>query len=123
MSDPRTHDLLIDGLAVATAAHSAVHGPATGAVVGHAPIATAGQVNAAVVAARAAFPGWAATSDEARKAVCAGIGDLVDAHAEELARLLSRAQGKPLGGFSARYEAGVAAIWAAMPPRSTCRSR
>ncbi len=112
MSDARAYDLVIDGRAVATAAHAAVHDPATGAVVGHAPVATAGQVDAAVAAAKAAFPGWAATSDEARKAACVAMGDLIEAHAEELAQLLSREQGKPLGGLGARFEVGGAAAWA-----------
>lgn len=112
MSDAKTHDLLIDGRRVATAAHVAVLDPATGTVAGHAPVASAAQVDAAVAAAKAAFPGWAATSDDARKAACAAMADLIDAHAEELAKLLSREQGKPLNGFGARYEVGGAAAWA-----------
>ena len=112
MSDVKTHDLLIDGEAVPTTAHVAIHDPATGALVGHAPVATAAQVDAAVAAAKSAFPGWAATSDDARKAACGAMGDLIERHAEELAELLSREQGKPLGGFGARYEVGGAAAWA-----------
>ena len=112
MTDAKTYDLLIDGRAVATAAHGAVLDPATGAVVGHAPVATAEQVNAAVAAAAAAFPGWAATGDDVRKAACAAMGDLIERHAEELAHLLSREQGKPLGGTGARFEVGGAAAWA-----------
>ncbi|WP_375398733.1 aldehyde dehydrogenase family protein [uncultured Sphingomonas sp.] len=111
MSSATSYNLLIDGRGVATA-HVAVLDPATGAVVGHAPVATAAQVDAAVAAAKAAYPGWAATSDDARKAACAAMADLIEAHAEELAQLLSREQGKPLGGFGARYEVGGAAAWA-----------
>lgn len=112
MSYAHAYALLIDGRAVATTAHVAVLDPATGAVVGEAPVATGGQVDAAVAAAKAAFPGWAATSDDARKAACAAIADLIDTHAEDLAQLLSREQGKPLGGFGARFEVGGAAAWA-----------
>ena len=109
--DAATYTLVIDGRAVATAEHVDVRDPATGAVVGHAPVATGEQVDAAVAAAKAAFPGWAATSDDTRKAACVAMGALIEHHAEELAHLLSREQGKPLGGFGARFEIGGAAAW------------
>lgn len=111
-TDAKTFDLVIGGRAVATVDHAAIHDPATGAVVGHVPIAAPAQVEAAIAAAVAAFPPWAAASDDMRKAACAAIGDLIDAHADELADLLSREQGKPLGGLGARFEIGGAAAWA-----------
>lgn len=113
MRDVKAFSLIIDGRAVPTSAYSAVLDPATEGVVGQAPLATVQHIEAAVAAAKAAFPGWAAKSDIDRKAVCAAIAALIERNAEELAHLLSREQGKPLGGFGARYEVGGAAAWAA----------
>ena len=39
------------------------------------------------------------------------VADAVDAHAEALAQLLSREQGKPLNGPNARFEVGGASAW------------
>lgn len=110
--EPKNYHLSIGGQAVATADHTAILDPATGMIVGHAPVATAQQVQAAIAAASAAFPAWAAETDAVRKTACTAMADLIEAHAEELAELLSREQGKPLGGFGARFEVGGAAAWA-----------
>jgi acyl-CoA reductase-like NAD-dependent aldehyde dehydrogenase len=50
-----------------------------------------------VAAAKAAFPGWAATPVDERRAVLRTIADRIDAYADELARLLTKEQGKPIG--------------------------
>lgn len=105
-------DLTIDGKPVATEARFAVMNPATGAVVGHAPNATPADLDRAVAAARAAQPGWAALPDADRAAACAAIARLLTDHAEELARLLTQEQGKPLNGLGSRWEMGGAAAWA-----------
>ena len=105
-------DLTIDGKPVATEARFAVMNPATGAVVGHAPNATPTDLDRAVAAARAAQPGWAALPDADRAAACAAIARLLTDHAEELARLLTQEQGKPLNGLGSRWEMGGAAAWA-----------
>ena len=62
------------------------------------------------VAASAQIP-WAAADDSERRAVLRAIADDVDAHAEELARLLSRETGKPLNGLNARFELGACSLW------------
>lgn len=59
--------------------------PATGDVLGHASDATEFELNAAVTAAKAAFPAWAATSGDKRKAILHRIADLIEARAEEIA--------------------------------------
>ena len=59
--------------------------PATGEVLGQARDATEGESNAAVAAAKAAFPGWAATSGEKRRAILHRVADLIEARAEEIA--------------------------------------
>ena len=73
------------------------------------PCATRGDLDAAVAAARAAFPAWRATSIAERQAVVAAFGAKVAEHADELARLLTAEQGKPLR--DATEEVMGAAYW------------
>jgi succinylglutamic semialdehyde dehydrogenase len=55
----------------------------------------AGDVDAAVRAARAAAPGWAATPLDARIAIAKAFQAAVNARAEDFARLIARETGKP----------------------------
>ena len=58
-----------------------------------------------------AFKTWSRTSDAERKAACHAIGKAFEQHAEELARLLTLEQGKPLNGLGSRFELGGAQAW------------
>ncbi|EKF18110.1 aldehyde dehydrogenase family protein [Nitratireductor pacificus] len=102
---------IIDGRSVAAAQSLPVHDPASGALVGQMPLGTAEDLDAAVAAARAAFPGWAATPDAERKAACNRIADVLEANIAGLAPLLTAEQGKPLGGLGSQWEIGGAAAW------------
>lgn len=96
--------------------------PATGTVVGLAPVHTVDDLEAAVTAAQQAQKGWAALGHAARSEVMLKVADAIDASAEALAQLLSREQGKPLNGPNARFEVGGAAGWlraAATTPMET----
>ncbi|GAB3596088.1 aldehyde dehydrogenase family protein [Microbacterium tumbae] len=84
---------------------------ATGETIGHAPIHTVTDLDAAVARARAAQPAWAALGHAERARILNEIADDIEANAEELAVLLSREQGKPLDGPNARFEVGAAAVW------------
>ncbi len=68
--------------------------PATATVFARCPLATPTHLDAAVAAARAAFPAWAATPVDERAAKLLAFGDALQAHREELGALLSREQGK-----------------------------
>ena len=59
--------------------------------------ASKAQLDAAVAAAKAAFPAWSKTPIAERKAVIAKIAGVIEANAGELARLLTQEQGKPIG--------------------------
>ncbi|MDZ5076395.1 aldehyde dehydrogenase family protein [Nesterenkonia sp. HG001] len=85
--------------------------PATGEVVGRVPEATEKDLDAAVARAKAAQPGWAARSDDDRAGLLNAAAEAIEAHAEELAVLLSREQGKPLNGPNARFEVGACVAW------------
>ena len=65
-------------------------------VVGLYTRATADQANEAIAAARAAFPVWSRSPLEQRLGILNAIGEELIARKEELGRLLSREEGKPL---------------------------
>ncbi|MBO1741236.1 aldehyde dehydrogenase family protein [Leifsonia sp. TF02-11] len=102
---------LLDRVSAPEGEGRAIHDPATGAVIGNAPEATVEELDAAIARARAAQPAWEALGHEARSAALNAAADAVDARAEELARLLSREQGKPLNGPNARFEIGACSAW------------
>ncbi|MES2434031.1 MAG: aldehyde dehydrogenase family protein [Pseudomonadota bacterium] len=102
---------IINGKAQASAAHFDVLNPSTGGVVGKAPRATAADVAAAIAAAKAAFPAWAAQPDPARQDALRAMAKVIEANAEELARLLTLEQGKPLAGLGSRFEVGACIGW------------
>jgi acyl-CoA reductase-like NAD-dependent aldehyde dehydrogenase len=89
--------LLIDGQLVDTSAQLDVVNPATGAVFAHCPSAGAAELDAAVAAARRAFPAWKALSFAARAEYIARFAAALEAEKEPLARLLTQEQGKPVG--------------------------
>jgi malonate-semialdehyde dehydrogenase (acetylating)/methylmalonate-semialdehyde dehydrogenase len=66
----------------------------TGAVIAEAPCCTVDEVNSAVAAAKAAFPGWSTTPVQNRTAVMFRFRALLDAHLEELALSVSTELGK-----------------------------
>ncbi|MFL5709287.1 MAG: CoA-acylating methylmalonate-semialdehyde dehydrogenase [Chloroflexota bacterium] len=71
-----------------------VFDPATGAVTKHVDFASREEVDAAVAAAKAAFPAWRATSLSKRTDVMFRIRNLVEAHRTDIAALLTAEHGK-----------------------------
>jgi len=70
--------------------------PATQKLLATTPIATAAEMKAAVDAAKAAFPKWAATSVSNRARVMFKLQALIREHEDELAALLSAEHGKTI---------------------------
>ena len=70
--------------------------PATDVVFASVPDGTAADARAAVDAAHAAFPAWRGVPAKQRAMIIKRWNDLVMAHQEDLGRLISREQGKPL---------------------------
>jgi acyl-CoA reductase-like NAD-dependent aldehyde dehydrogenase len=89
-------NLLIDGKMVAGDQTMPVINPATEEAFADCPRASVGQLNQAVAAAKAAFPGWAATPIGERRKAIAQIADIIEQNSGELARLLTQEQGKPI---------------------------
>jgi acyl-CoA reductase-like NAD-dependent aldehyde dehydrogenase len=90
------YKLLINGEMVDGDLTMDVVNPATEEKLADCPRASESQLNAAVAAAKAAFPRWSKTAIDERKAVVLKIADVVEANAAELAQLLTKEQGKPL---------------------------
>lgn len=86
--------MLIDGQRVGGATFDVVN-PATEQVIAQVPDATPEQLDQAVAAARAAFPAWAATPIDERRAKLHALGEAVLARADDFMRLLTQEQGKP----------------------------
>ncbi|MEU7860832.1 gamma-aminobutyraldehyde dehydrogenase [Nonomuraea sp. NPDC049141] len=70
--------------------------PATGRTIAHAPRSWPADVDRAVAAAGAAFPGWAATTPGERALALLKLADAIEEHGAELAELESANAGKPL---------------------------
>ncbi|MEV1246136.1 gamma-aminobutyraldehyde dehydrogenase [Nonomuraea sp. NPDC049750] len=70
--------------------------PATGETIAQAPRSGPEDVDRAVAAAKAAFPGWAETTPGQRALALLKLADAIEEHAAELAGLESANAGKPL---------------------------
>ena len=71
-----------------------VYNPATGEQSGEVDFASAAEVDLAVAAAAAAFPGWRATSLSRRAEVMFHLRELIDANRKEIASILTAEHGK-----------------------------
>ena len=89
---------LIAGKAVAGSSgrFGDVYDPATGQVTRQVALANRAEVDAAVTAAAAAFPAWAATPVARRARVMFRFKQLLEAHADELTRIITSEHGKVL---------------------------
>ncbi|HSG00332.1 MAG TPA: CoA-acylating methylmalonate-semialdehyde dehydrogenase [Vicinamibacterales bacterium] len=73
-----------------------VYNPARGVVIAHTPLSTAQDVDAAVQAAAAAYPGWSETPPVVRARAMFRFKALLEDHFEELARTVTTEHGKTL---------------------------
>nr|WP_047167506.1 aldehyde dehydrogenase family protein [Sphingomonas sp. Y57] len=103
------YSMTIDGRAVDTAARLKVIDPATERSITSVPDAGAAELDAAVAAARAAFPGWRGLALDERRALLRAIAGAISDNIESLAKLLTAEQGKPLA--EARGELEGASYW------------
>ncbi len=95
---------------VAPPEHLTILDPSTGEEVGTIPTGNEATVDAAVQAARAAAPAWAATPAGDRAAALKRIAAAVRADAERLAALNAQESGKLVGDARGGVEAGAGAI-------------
>ncbi|TDD93651.1 aldehyde dehydrogenase family protein [Actinomadura rubrisoli] len=100
--------MTIGGAAVRATGTFGVINPATGEVAERAPDASRDQLDAAMTAARAAYPAWR-RDEAARREALLAAADLLFARSEEIGRILTLEQGKPL--TDATMEVVGAGVW------------
>jgi 5-carboxymethyl-2-hydroxymuconic-semialdehyde dehydrogenase len=88
---------LINGQKVDSKEHFDTVNPATGEVIDQVASGGKDEVNAAVAAAKAAYPSWAATPAKERARLMRNVGDLIARHVPELAELETRDCGQVIG--------------------------
>ncbi|MGE0878761.1 MAG: CoA-acylating methylmalonate-semialdehyde dehydrogenase [Acidimicrobiia bacterium] len=87
-----------------------VYNPATGQVSGQVAFAAPDEVDSAVAVAKAAFPDWRDTSLANRSRVLFAFRQLVDAHTDELAALITAEHGKTLPDARGEVARGLEVI-------------
>ena len=90
------YKMLINGQLVAGDSAIDVINPANETVIDQCPVASQQQLDDTVDAARTAFKAWSRTSIEERAAKINQMVEVIGEHADELARILTLEQGKPL---------------------------
>ena len=109
----KKYDMTIGGQTVAADSYTDIRNPAnTEEVVGQAPVGTKAHLDQAVDAAAKAFESWRYSGDQERVDACNAIAQVCTDNAEELAVLLTKEQGKPLGGLGSQFEMGGCGAWA-----------
>jgi malonate-semialdehyde dehydrogenase (acetylating)/methylmalonate-semialdehyde dehydrogenase len=87
-----------------------VYNPATGAVRRQVAMATAAEVSEAVAAAKAAFPGWAATPPHIRARVLFRFRELVERHGDHLAAIINAEHGKVISDARGEVTRGLEVV-------------
>jgi len=84
--------------------------PANGRTVGTAPMLGATETRAAIEAANRAWPAWRAKTAKERSAILRKWNDLMLAHVDDLALILTSEQGKPLAEAKGEVTIGAAYV-------------
>ncbi|OZB46474.1 MAG: succinate-semialdehyde dehydrogenase (NADP(+)), partial [Thiomonas sp. 14-66-4] len=87
---------LIDGHWVESANTVPIHDPATGRLLAQVPRLGAAEAETAIAAAERAWPAWRALTAKQRGGVMRRWFELLMQHADDLARIMTAEQGKPL---------------------------
>ena len=89
---------------------SDVFNPATGVAIRQAPLASAADVDAAVAAAKAAYPAWRGTPPLRRARILTRFRELMESQRDELARLASEEHGKTLADAAGSVQRGIEVV-------------
>jgi malonate-semialdehyde dehydrogenase (acetylating)/methylmalonate-semialdehyde dehydrogenase len=84
-----------------------VFNPATGQLVARVPISTTEEVNAAIRAAKEAFPAWRATPPVTRARYLFNLKELLEEHFEELSRVQTQEHGKTIDESRGETRRGI----------------
>ena len=124
-TDTRLLGNYIGGRWVAAAAtdNLPVTNPATGEALARVPLSGRDDVDAAVAAAKAAFPAWRSRSTIERARWLYGFRQVMEEHADELARSVTREMGKTLPDARAEVGRAIEMIEAACAVPQTMQGR
>ena len=113
---PETVALWVNGRTqkASSARSGDVTNPATGRIVRQVPFCNEADISAAVAAAKAAFPAWRDTPPLRRARVLMRYRELIDAHRDELARLITEEHGKTLPDAAGSVQRGLEVVEFAM---------
>jgi malonate-semialdehyde dehydrogenase (acetylating) / methylmalonate-semialdehyde dehydrogenase len=87
-----------------------VYNPATGEVAAQVPLASTAELNAAVEAAKAAFPDWAATPPLTRARIMFKYKTLIEDNADRLAAVINAEHGKVLSDAGGSLTRGLEVV-------------
>jgi malonate-semialdehyde dehydrogenase (acetylating)/methylmalonate-semialdehyde dehydrogenase len=87
-----------------------VHNPARGQVIARTPLAPKAEVDAAVEAAKAAYPGWSETPPVTRARTMFKFRQLLEDHFEEIARIVTTEHGKTLDEARGSVRRGIECV-------------
>ncbi len=87
-----------------------VHNPATGEVIARTPLSTGEDLDAAVAAAKKAFPGWRDTPAPVRARAMFRFRELLEENFEEIAQTVTREHGKTLDESRGSLRRGIESV-------------
>jgi malonate-semialdehyde dehydrogenase (acetylating) / methylmalonate-semialdehyde dehydrogenase len=90
--------------------HGDVFNPAAGEVTAHVAFADSSEIDAAVAAAREAFPAWAATPPLSRARVMFKYKELLEQNRDKLARMIGSEHGKVLADATGEVTRGIEVV-------------
>ena len=99
--------MLINGQLVDGGRSMPVIDPATEGEFARAPDCSDAELEAAIAAARAAFPRWREIGIEGRRALLVQMAPRIEAHVPELSRLLTQEQGKTLAASGREFDSAL----------------
>ena len=105
-----THWVGGEAVAGASGRFGDIYNPATGAVQGRVPYASADELDAAVQAAKAAFPAWASRSALKRARCMFRFKQLLEERMDDLAVILTREHGKVLDDARGEVQRGLEVV-------------
>lgn len=92
-----------------------VKNPATGELIGHAPISSTVEIAETIAQAKKTQPSWAAKSDKERKELMMKVANILTENSEFLANWITKEQGKPLAGPGSLFEMQACVGWTQVP--------
>jgi malonate-semialdehyde dehydrogenase (acetylating)/methylmalonate-semialdehyde dehydrogenase len=105
-----THYIAGKAVAGTSDRFGSVTNPATGEITGSVPFANSADIDAAVLAAKEAFPGWRDTSLARRTQILFAFREIMTERRDELAAIITSEHGKVLGDAAGEISRGLEVV-------------